>query len=152
MSVNFTGSSFGRRECPTSRKKRSTPLLEAPTATRAARGKNPSPQPSPQTRSADSSLENRFIVIEPDEESLAEDAAAGYTLPLSVGRIVEVDNVPELSDGPMLLIEGLFSESFTGKWRVWLERRKPRTNWLASAEVQRDDADNIIFVSWVIHI
>jgi hypothetical protein len=93
-------------------------------------------------------LLNRFIVIEPDEESLAEDAAAGYTLPLSVGRIVEVDNAPELSDGPMLLIEWLFSESFTGKWRVWLERRKPRTSWLALAEVQRDDTDNIIFVNF----
>ena len=94
-----------------------------------------------------SDLISRCIVIEPDDESRAEDEAAGYTLPLSIGRVVEVDMDPDLM-GPILHVEWFYSESFSGKWRVWLEKRNPRMGWVALSEIQRDDSGEIVFVNF----
>jgi hypothetical protein len=137
---------------PPPRKKRAAAeQLESPsTSARGSSGRRGKKltQAIPAGHESSEYMVNKFIVIEPDDESLAEDAAVGYTLPLSIGRVVEVDMAPDIADGPLILVEWLFSESFSGKWRVWLERRKPRTTWLALAEVQRDDTDAIVFVTF----
>ncbi len=91
-------------------------------------------------------LVGRAIVVEPDDESKETDEEAGYSLPLSIGIVQEIDAGDEVL-GETLRVEWFYAERFTGAWKPWREGGNViRSSYVLASEVQKDDEGKVLCV------
>lgn len=78
------------------------------------------------------------LLVFGDQESVLEDEAAGYSLPVSFGRVTETED-------DHVLLTWYFAESFGSKFGVWYDAPGvPRTTWLLLSKAQHDNEQKLV--------
>ncbi len=86
------------------------------------------------------------VCIVPDQQSQANDAVAGYDLPISFGRVLEVD---QMSNPPAVKLLWLFSDSIEGAFSPWLKDGKEQIDSVPLSALQNEDeSDEFLTVTF----